>query len=165
MITPTVQETINEQINKELHSAYIYLSMSAYFASRNLPGFAHWMRVQSGEEVVHAMKLFDHLLDRGGRVALTAIAEPPKEFESPLQAIDAAYHHEQKVTASIHRLYEAALKENDYPAQVMLHWFIEEQVEEEKNTSEIVERLKIIGDHPGALLALDRELTSRTSES
>ncbi len=164
MINKVVQDAMNEQINKELYSAYVYLSMSAYFTGANLPGFAHWMRVQGKEEQEHAMKFYDFIHDRGGAVTLKALAQPPADFKSPVAVFQEAFAHEQRVTASIHQLYETAVKEKDYPAQVMLQWFINEQVEEEKNAGEIVARLKIIGDHPGALFALDRELAARAGE-
>ncbi len=161
MFSRTMQDAINQQINKELYSAYAYLSMAAYFESQNLPGAAQWMRKQSGEEVEHAMKFFEYLIERGVRVTLDAIAQPPADFGSPLQAFQEVLAHEQKVTESIHDLYALALKETDYPTQVMLHWFIEEQVEEEKNASGVVEQLKMIGDSPAALFMIDRQLAAR----
>ena len=164
MLNEVVQDAINEQIKNELYSAYLYLSMAAHSEAANLPGFAHWMRLQSQEEVSHAMKLFDFVNDRGGRVVLQAIDQPPVEFESPLDVFKKTLEHERKVTALIHRLYELAVKENDYAAQVMLHWFIEEQVEEEKSAEQIVEALKMIGDKPQTLIMLDRELGRRGAE-
>lgn len=163
MIKKAVQEAFNEQIKNEIYSAYLYLSMNAHFTSANLNGFANWMKVQSGEEWLHAMKLYDFLLDRGGKAILQAIPQPPTDFKSPLEIMQQVYEHEQHVTASIHKLYEVATKEADYPAQVMLHWFINEQVEEEKNASEIVERLKIFGDNPAALFEIDQELKTRVA--
>lgn len=164
MISKTMQDAINEQINKELFSSYVYLSMAAYFEDINLPGAANWMYIQAEEEREHAMKLFQHLVDRGGRVHLKAIAAPETEWASPLAAFEAAYEHEQKVTQSIHALYETALAEKDYPAQVMLQWFIEEQVEEEKNASEIVANLKRVEAHESAILMLDHRLAKRKKE-
>ena len=164
MINKAVQEAMNDQINKEMFSAYVYLSMSAHFAAANLPGFAHWMRAQANEEVAHAMKLFDFVHDRGGRVMLKAIDGPPVEFKSALAIFESAYEHEQKVTAMINGLYEIALKEKDYPAQIMLQWFISEQVEEEKNAGDIVQQLKMVGEDGRALLILDRELGGRAAE-
>jgi ferritin len=161
MLTHAMQKAINEQIRDELYSAYLYLSMAAYFESNSLPGFASWMRAQSQEEVEHAMKFFDFVNERGGRVKLQAIQQPIVEFESPLAVFEATYEHEQKVTALIHNLYEVALEENDYAAQVMLHWFIEEQVEEEASVSQIVDTLERIGDKDQALIMLDRELGQR----
>jgi ferritin len=161
MLSKNVQDAINEQIKNELYSAYLYLAMSAYFEAENLPGCAHWMRLQSNEEVEHAMKFFDFIYDRGGRVTLKAIDQPAFEWKSPLAAFEQAYEHEQKVTSMINNIYAVATKENDYPTQVLLHWFISEQVEEEKNSSSIVEQLKKIGDHTNALLMLDHHLGAR----
>lgn len=164
MLNPTVQQALNDQVQKELHSAYIYLSMAAYFEAENLPGAAHWMRDQAGEEQGHAMKLFDFIIDRGGRVALQAIDAPPADFASPLAVFQASYAHEQKVTKSIHDLYALAVKEGDYPTQVMLQWFIDEQVEEEKNASAIMAQLQMVGDSPAALLMIDRQLAARSGD-
>jgi ferritin len=155
---------MNEQINKELFSSYLYLSMAAYFEDRNLPGFANWMRVQADEEREHAMKFYDFILERGGRVALKAIDAPKTEWNSTLEVAEEVAAHEGKVTASIHALYELALKEKDYPAQVMLQWFISEQVEEEKNAAEIVASLKMIEAHETAVLQLDHRLSKRKGE-
>jgi ferritin len=164
MISKTMQEAINEQINKELFSSYLYLSMAAYFASKNLPGFAGWMHKQSGEEREHAMKLYGHLEDRGGRVALKAITAPKTEWASNLEAFREAAAHEAMISASIHALYEVALQEKDYPAQVMLQWFINEQVEEEKNAAEIVAQLELIEERGTAVLMLDHRLAKRKDE-
>ena len=161
MLSKVMQDAINEQIKNELYSAYLYLSMAAYSEAANLPGFAHWMRMQSQEEVEHAMKFFDFVNECGGRVVLQAIDRPPVEFESPLDVFEKTLEHECKVTAMIHRLYELALEENDHPTQVLLQWFIEEQVEEEESAAQIVGTLKMIGDKPHALLMLDRELGRR----
>jgi ferritin len=162
MLSKSVSDAMNEQINNEFYAAHIYLSMSAYFESLNLPGFARWMRAQAQEETEHAMKFFDHINDRGGRVTLKPIAAPPAEFDSPLAAFEAAHAHEKKVTAMINNIYAIVLKENDYPARSMLQWFADEQVEEEKNTLDIVEQLKMIGDNKMGLLMLDRELGQRS---
>ncbi len=156
-----LRDALSEQINCELHSAYVYLSMVAYFEEQGLSGFAHWMRLQSREEIEHAMKIFDFLHDRGERVALGAITKPPVRFKSALDAFQKAYQHEQKVTDLIHKLYAKAVKANDYPTQVMLHWFIDEQVEEEKSASEVVQKLEMIGEHKPPLLMLDHALGKR----
>src|SRR5687768_16066736 len=132
MLAQGVQDAINQQIKHEFFSAYVYLSMSAYFESTNLPGFATWMRSQAQEEVTHGMKLFDFINDRGGRVVLHPIDGPPTDFKSPLEVFEQALKHEQAVTAMIHKLYEVAFKANDFATQVELQWFITEQVEEEK---------------------------------
>src|SRR6478672_11344662 len=158
MFKEAVQDAINEQINQELYSAYTYLSMSAYCESTNLTGFANWMRMQSREEVVHAMRLYDYVVDRGGRVTLGAIDAPPVDFHSPLDVMQQTLEHEQHVTALIEKLYEVALQEHDYATQAALQWFITEQVEEEKSASSIAEQLMMIGDNRTALLMLDMEL-------
>ena len=161
MISKAMQAAINEQINKEMFSSYLYLSMAAYFEDTGLPGAANWMYVQAGEEHEHAMKLFEHLVDRGGRVHLKAIAAPETEWAGPMAAFKAVYAHEQLVTKSIHDLYEVALKEKDYPAQILLQWFINEQVEEEKNSAEIVASMSRIEAHDTAVLQLDHQLRKR----
>jgi ferritin len=164
MIGKTLQDAMNEQINKELFSSYLYLSMASYFEEKNLPGFAHWMRLQEQEEREHAMKFYDHLVDRGGRVLLKAIDAPRAEWKSALEVFEEAAGHEAKVTASINTLYELAQKEKDYPAQVMLQWFVTEQVEEEKNAAEILASLKLIEERGTAVLMLDHRLAKRTAE-
>jgi ferritin len=161
MISKSMQEAINEQINKELYSSYLYLSMAAYFENKNLPGFAKWLHVQADEERGHGMKLYDHLVDRGGRVFLKAIALPPSEWKSNLEVFREVQDHEAAVTASINGLYELALQEKDYPGQVLLQWFITEQVEEEKNAAEIVQQLELIDAHGTAVLMLDHQLGKR----
>lgn len=164
MISKKVQDAINEQIKNEIYSAYLYLSMSAHFEAENLPGFAHWMRVQFEEEMTHALKLYDHMNERGGRTKLLAIPEPHSEWNTSLEVFNQVLEHEQHVTSLIHNLYKTALEENDYAAQVMLHWFINEQVEEEKNATEIVEQLKLIDARGTAVLMLDNNLGKRGKE-
>ncbi len=162
MISKAMQAAVNEQINKELYSSYLYLSMAAYFENKNLPGFAKWMHIQSDEERGHGMKLYGHLVDRNGRVALKAIAAPGTEWKTNLEAFKEVQVHEQEVTASINSLYELALKEKDYPMQVLLQWFINEQVEEEKNAADIVQQLELIDAHGTAVLMLDHQLGKRS---
>ena len=164
MISQKMQDAINEQINKEFASSYLYLSMSAYFEGTGLPGAANWMRVQASEEKDHAMKLFEHLAERGGKVQLKAIAAPQVDWAGPMDAFKAVYAHEQLVTRSINDLYEVALAEKDYAAQILLHWFITEQVEEEKNALEVVESMKRIEAHETAVLQLDHRLSKRGKE-
>jgi ferritin len=164
MISKTMQVAINEQINKELYSSYLYLSMAAYFENMNLPGFGRWMHIQVDEERSHAMKLYAHLIDRGGRVSLTAIAAPDTEWKSNLEVFKLVQEHEAKVTASINALYELALKERDYPVQALLQWFINEQVEEEKNAAGIVAQLELIDARGTAVLMLDHQLGKRSGE-
>ncbi len=161
MISKAMQDAINEQINKELYSSYLYLSMAAHFENQNLAGFAKWMHVQEGEEREHAMKLYSFLVDRGGRVLLKPIAGPETEWKTSLELFKQVASHEAAVTASIHALYEVALKEKDYAAQVMLQWFINEQVEEEKNAGEIVQQLELIDVRGTAVLMLDHRLGKR----
>ena len=164
MLSEALQKAINDQIKNELDSAYLYLAMSAYFEGAHLPGGARWMRLQSREETSHAMKLFDYVLERGGRVVLQAIEQPPATFASMLDVFQQALVHERKVTGMIHRLYDLATNERDYATQVMLQWFVQEQVEEEKSAGDIVEQLKMIGDQPAALLFFDRQLGAREAE-
>lgn len=164
MIGKAMQEAMNEQINKELFSSYLYLSMAAYFETKNLPGFANWMRLQSDEEREHAMKFYEFILERGGEVALKAIEAPKTAWASALEVAQEVAEHEAKVTASIYSLFELARKEKDYPAEVMLQWFIAEQVEEEKNASEIVANLKLIEERGTAVLMLDHRLSKRKGE-
>jgi ferritin len=164
MLSKGVQDAINAQIHHEFHSAYLYLSMSAYMENANFKGFAHWMRVQAKEEVNHAMKLFDYVNDRNGRVTLRTLEQPPENFASVVATFEQALEHERKVTQMIHDLYGLAARENDYATQMALQWFITEQVEEEANATAVVDRLKIAGSDGAALLLLDRELGARTDE-
>ena len=162
-LSAMLQESFNDQINAELASAYLYLSMAAYFEDENLPGFAHWMRKQNEEETAHAMLFFDYVHDRGGRATLKAIVEPPADYSSPLDVMERTLEHERKVTALINRMYQLAIEESDYAAQVMLHELINEQVEEEKVAEEIVDHLRIIDGDGTGLLQIDARLGERTS--
>jgi ferritin len=164
LLGKAVEEAMNEQITNELFSAYQYLSMAAYCESENLPGFAQWMRAQSQEETVHAMKFYDFILDRNGRVVLRGIDGPVVEFGSPLEVFEQALEHEKQVTAMINDLYGLAVRENDYASQTFLQWFVTEQVEEEKNAGHVVETLKMVGDKSESLFLLDRELGQRRVE-
>lgn len=161
MLSDKLEKAMNEQITHEMYSAYLYLSMSAHFEAANLPGMARWMRVQAGEEQEHALKFFDYINERNSRVTLQAIPQPPADFGTPKAAFEQVLKHEQDVTGLITRLYELAIEEKDYAAQVMLHWFIAEQVEEEKHAGEIVDTFKLLGESPMALMNLDRQLGSR----
>ncbi|HKI55377.1 MAG TPA: ferritin [Anaerolineales bacterium] len=163
MINKPMQDAMNEQINKEMFSSYLYLSMAAYFEDKNLPGFANWMRVQADEEREHAMKFYDFILERGGRVQLKAIEAPKTDWSSNLEVVEEVAAHEAMVTASINDLYELAMKEKDYPSQIMLQWFITEQVEEESSVAQIVADLKLIEERGTAVLMLDKQLGKRTS--
>lgn len=162
-MNPKVGEAINEQIAQEFYAAHLYLSMMAYFEAESLGGFANWMRLQAAEEHGHALKLVDFLIERGGRLEMQAIDKPQGDFDSPLAVMTAALRHEEKVTARINDLYELAVAERDYPAQVMLQWFITEQVEEEASAGAIVDQLVLAGDSGSALLMLDAKLGQRTA--
>lgn len=161
MIKKNVQEALNEQLNAELYSSYLYLSMSAYFDSINLSGAKQWMHVQAMEELVHAMKFYNFINERNGRVVLKSIETPPMQWDSPLVAFEAAYQHEQKVTGLINDLVNLAVAENDHATNIFLQWFVTEQVEEEMSTDEVVQKLKLVGDAPGQLFMVDRELGLR----
>jgi len=162
MLNPKVEKLVNEQINKELYSAYLYQAMAAYFAAGNLPGMAHWMNAQTQEEVIHAFKFYNHIVERGGRVVLEAIEKPPVEWDSPLAAFEAALKHEQHVTDLINKLVALSSEQKDQSSYNFLQWFVGEQVEEEASVSEIIGQLKIIGTSGSGLFMLDRELSKRT---
>lgn len=161
MIGKKVEAALNNQINAELYSAYLYLSMNSYFLSINLTGFANWMRIQALEEMTHADKFYRYVNERGGRVTLMPIDGPPGEWSSPLAVFEDVYRHEQKVTAMIHSLVDLAIEEKDHATSSMLHWFVDEQVEEEANAQGIVAQLKLIRENTGGLFMLDRELGTR----
>jgi ferritin len=165
MLSKVVQNAINEQINNELYSSYSYLSMSAYCEHEQFTGCAHWMRMQSQEEYGHALRLYDFLTARNGRVELRPIAAPQIEFESVAQVFSKAFEQEQTVTGQINALYELAFKEKAFAALVELEWFIQEQVEEEKTAREIVHKFKLIEGDSAALLDLDRELAARQADA
>jgi ferritin len=161
MLKENVQQALNAQINAEMYSAYLYLAMAAHFDAANFTGFGRWMRAQSREESAHAMKLFDYVCERGGRVTLEAIARPQGDFGKPLDVFKQALAHEQHVSASIHDLYALAAREQDHPTAIMLQWFVTEQVEEEAHVGGIVAQLEMVGDHPASLLVMDRQLAAR----
>jgi ferritin len=165
MLSQAMQDALNEQINAELWSAYLYLSMATHFESVNLPGMAKWMRVQTNEEYAHAMKFMDHIHDRAGRALLKPIAAVPTEWKSPLEAFEATLKHEQEVTSRIHKLMDQAVAAKDHATANMLQWFVSEQVEEEANAVEIVNKLKLLADSKGALYWLDHELGKRGGEA
>ena len=161
MLSQKLLDAFNEQINKELYSAYLYLSMAAYLDANNLPGFAHWMRAQFREEQEHALKFYRYVYERGGTVALKAIDQPPTEWKGPLNVFEETLAHEQKVTGLINDLYALAVAESDYASQVFLQWFISEQVEEEANATQIIDTLTMAGEKGQALIMLDRQLAQR----
>ncbi len=161
MIGKRMQDAMNEQIKHELESAYLYLSMVAYFRAEGLDGMAAWMEAQTQEEVAHAMRFFNHIDERGGRVELKALSQPQKEWASPLAAFEAAYEHERFITGKINDLVKIAEEENDNPARIMLQWFVTEQVEEEDSTKRVVDLLTRVGDSGHGLIMVDRELGTR----
>lgn len=164
MIDAQMLEKLNDQINEELTASYLYLSMSAHFSATGMAGFARWMRVQAGEERGHAMRIYDYINERNGRVRLKAIAEPPNRFNTHLSVFEQAFAHEQEVTRKINDLMNLAIKLGDHATQIFLHWFVTEQVEEEATADRIINELKLVGDDGSGLLRLGRELGSRSEE-
>lgn len=164
MMTKKVEEALNQQVQEEMYSAYLYLAMAAFACKENFFGFAHWMKLQSQEEWSHAMKIYNYLLERDGKVRLAEIKKPPHDFKSIRNMIELTLNHEQKVTEQIYRLYELAGKEKDYATQVMLQWFVNEQVEEEATVKAIVEKTRMIPDQSSAILFLDKSLLKRGQE-
>ncbi|HHF58812.1 MAG TPA: ferritin [Thermoplasmatales archaeon] len=162
MLSERMMKALNKQLNAELYSAYLYLSMAAYFESKNLKGFANWMRVQAQEELTHAMKFFDYINERRGRVYLEAIEKPPIEWKSPLDVFEATYEHEVKVTSMINDLVNMAMEEKDHATYNMLQWFVAEQVEEEASADEVRQQLRMIKEDGRGIMMLDRELKQRT---
>lgn len=157
-----LHDELNKQIQEELFSAYLYYAMSAWFEAESLPGFAHWMRVQAMEEVIHAQKFYNHIYERGNEVELMEIAKPQAKWKSPTAAFEAALEHERHITGRIHLLLGIAREENDYAAEVgLLNWFVDEQVEEEANAMAMVDKLKLIGDSKNGLYMLDKEVGAR----
>ena len=164
MLNQNIQDALNDQIQAELYSSYIYLAMAADFEDKNWPGFAQWMRVQSQEETGHAMKLFEYVIQRGGRVQLKAIDQPPAEYESPLAAFQKAYEHEQYITGRINSLFGLARESKDPATEALMQWFVNEQVEEEATALQVVQMLKRIGTSGSGLVMLDRQLGKRGGE-
>ena len=156
-----VLNALNEQIRAELHSAYLYLAMSAHFSEQNLDGFARWMKLQAGEEVEHALRLFAHVLDCGGHIELKDVAAPPSSFGSALDIFEAALAHEKKISRMIHDLFVLARENGDHATELALQWFVTEQVEEEDSAGRAVEQLKMAGDSTAALLMLDHRFGER----
>ncbi|MBU0762027.1 MAG: ferritin [Candidatus Altiarchaeota archaeon] len=161
MLSKKIEAAINGQINWELYSSYLYLSMSADAAAKNLTGMASWLMSQSQEEVTHAMKLYNHVIERGGTISLAPIGAVKASWKNPLEAFKDALEHEKGVTDKINKIVDMAIAEKDHATHNMLHWFVDEQVEEEANATAIVEKLKLIGDNPGPLYMLDKELGGR----
>ena len=156
-----IESAINKQINAEMYSAYLYLAMASYFEKDGLSGFANWMQIQAQEEMVHAMKFYNYVFERGGTVELEAIEKPPTGYKSALEVFKKVLSHEQRVTSLINGLFELALAEKDYASQSMLKWFIDEQVEEEDSASKIVDKVKLTGDKGPGLFMLDKEMAGR----
>ena len=161
MISPKIEKALNEQINAEMFSAYLYLAMVAYFQDKNLSGFANWMTVQNQEETFHAMKFFKYVAERGGRVTLGAIDKPQFEWESPLAAMEAAQKHEAYISGRINTLMDLAIKEKDHATANFLNWFVAEQVEEEDSVNEVVQKLRMVGTGGGGLFMMDRDMATR----
>jgi len=162
-INEKIQQAVNDQIEAEIQSAYQYLALSAWFTEHNLPGFSHWMMLQWQEELGHAMKLYHFLHARNGSVQLHELDAPRSEFSSALSVFERVLEGEQLITKRINTLYELALKEKDYPLQMMLQWFINEQVEEEAMVTSVIDRLKMVGTEGAAIFLMDRELSQRSS--
>lgn len=161
MSNKVLEKALNEQLNAELYSAYLYLSMSAYFSDIGLDGFANWMRVQAKEEQFHAMKFYDYINERGGRVILAAIDAPQTEWESPLACIEAVLEHEQKVTSLVNGLVDLAIQEKDHATNIFLQWFVTEQVEEEDNVNAVLNKLRLLNGEGNGMFILDKELSTR----
>ncbi len=165
MLSKKIEKEFNTQINAEIYSAYLYLSMSAYLSSVNLNGFANWMKVQYEEEMQHAFKFYNFILDRGGIVELDTIEKPKKEWNNVVEVFEDSLKHEQHVTSLINNLMDLAKEENDHASVSFLHWFVDEQVEEEASVDEILQQLKVIEGKGSGLFMLDREAKSRSLES
>lgn len=161
MLSKKMEKAFNEQLNAELASSYLYLSLAAYFESEKLEGFASWMQAQAKEEVGHAMKIYGYIHSRGGRVILSALDGPQSQWKSPESGFEDAYAHEKKITKRINSLVELANEENDHASHQFLMWFVAEQVEEEESVSRVVDKLKLLGEAPGGLFIVDRELARR----
>lgn len=161
MVSKKMQDALNGQMNAELYSAYLYLAMAAYYEDTDLPGFANWMRVQAQEEMTHAMKFYDYLVQRGARVVLDTIEKPPFEWESPLNVSEHVLEHEKKVTGLINDLVNLALEEKDHATNNFLQWYVAEQVEEEESVGAVLQKVKLAADSSSGLLMVDSELAQR----
>jgi len=161
MLSERITEALNKQINNEIYSAYLYLSMSAHSTFIGLKGFANWFMVQYQEEMVHAMKIYDYINAQGGQVKLMAVAQPPTEFGSPLEMFEKTLEHEKFVTKCINDLVDLAIEEKDHASNIFLQWFVTEQIEEEANDNEIISKLKLVGKEVNGLFMIDKELAAR----
>jgi ferritin len=161
VLSEKIAKALNKQINNEVYSAYLYLSMSAYSTFKGLKGFANWFMVQYQEEMTHAMKIYDYVNDQGRQVKLMAIAQPPTEFGSPLEMFEKTLEHEKFVTRCINDLVNLAVREKDHASKIFLQWFVTEQIEEEANDNEIISKLKLVGNEGNGLFMIDKELSTR----
>ena len=161
MLSEKMNKALNDQVTAEFYSSYFYLSMHSYFESLNLDGFAHWMRFQAQEEMMHGMKLYDYINERGGHIVLQAIDQPPAEWNSVLQVFEKVFEHEQKVTGMINNLVDIAIDERDHATNTFLQWFVSEQVEEESHVGGIVNKLTMVQDDPAGLFVIDQALSKR----
>ncbi|MCP4450147.1 MAG: ferritin [Planctomycetes bacterium] len=161
MINPVVEKALNDQINAELYSAYLYLSMAAALENMGLPGFASWMRVQNQEETSHTMKIFDFIIERGGKVQLAAIDAPPSNWKDVLTVFQETLKHEQLVTILVNNLMDTAIEQKDHATNMFLQWFVTEQVEEEANVDEVLQQLELAQESKGALFMLDKDMGTR----
>lgn len=161
MLSKKMEKALNDQINAEMYSSYLYLSMATCLEASSLEGFAHWMEIQAQEEMIHAMKFYKYVNDKGGRVHLGAIKEPPTDFGGPLHVFEEVAKHEAHVTSLIYKLVDVARAESDHGTENFLQWFVSEQVEEEANAAKLVSRLKMAGDSQQAFLMFDAQLAAR----
>jgi ferritin len=161
MITEKIEKALNQHLNEELYSSYLYLSMCAYFQIQNLSGFANWMKVQYQEENFHAMKFYDYIIQKGGKITLLKIDQPKTSWSSTLEVFEETLKHEQKITALINNLVDLAIQEKDHATVNFLNWFVNEQVEEEANVEKILSEIKMVGDNKTGLFMMDRELGTR----
>lgn len=161
MLTERILDALNKQLNREIYSAYLYLSMAGHSEHIGLKGFANWFKVQSQEEMTHAMKIYNYINEQGEKAKLMAIEQPPAEFNSPLQMFEQTLEHEKSITRNINELIDIATKEKDHATKIFLQWFVTEQVEEEANDNEIIAKLKLVGEEGSALYIIDKELGTR----
>jgi len=165
MISPKMQDALNHQINLEQYSAQLYLAMSAHCESLSFKGFAHWLRVQAGEETAHAIKLIDFILDRKGQLELKAVAAPPREFGGVIQVFEQTLEHEIGITQKINALFALARAEQDHASEIKLQWYVSEQVEEEANVGQVVDHLHAVGDQGGGIWYLDSRMGKRAAKA
>jgi ferritin len=161
VLSEKMVEALNKQVNREIYSAYLYLSMSAYSTFKGLKGFANWFMVQYQEEMIHALKIYDYINDQGGQVKLMAVEQPPTDFGSPLEMFEKTLKHEKFVTKCISDLVNLAIEEKDHATNIFLQWFVTEQIEEEANDNDIIAKLKLVGKEGNGLFMIDKELAAR----